>query len=144
MHIENNMVLEELLDKKYPHASFHDALLNNLHLDYLSRTAEFHMELCVGDPDDPDIEKREAHAKGILTFNDFLFCILEPPDQSYDFRNPGGLWITNDGPIASLKDNKLSDLSNTIPEKAVAHYFFNSDWNSFIYIAAMGVEFQWL
>ena len=137
------MVLKNLLDKKYPHASFHDSLLNNLQLDYLSRKAEFHMELCVGNPNDPDGEKREAHAKGILTFNDFLFCILEPPDHKYNFNDSGGLWITSDGPIASLKDNKLSNLINTIPENAFAHHFFNNHWNSFIYIAAMSAEFRW-
>ena len=138
------MILEELLDKKYPHASFHDALLNNVNLDYLSRIAEFYMELCVGNPQSKDINEREAHAKGILTFNDFLFCILEAPDHTYDFMEKGGLWITSDGPISKLKGGEHAELIDQLPKDAFAHYFFNSDWNSFIYIAARSAKFKWI
>ena len=137
------MILEDLLDDKFPHASFHDALLNKLALDYLLRTATFDMELCVGNPESEDTEEREAHAKGVLSFKDFLFCILEPPDHNYNFMKEGGLWITSDGPISGLKDDFCRELMKKVPKDAFAHYFFNSDWNSFIYIAAYSADFKW-
>lgn len=137
-----NMILEKLLDKKYPNASFHDALLNNLILDYLSRNAEFHMELCVGDPQSKDADERETHAKKILIFKGFLFCILEAPDPTYNFIEKGGLWITGDGPISKLKSVEHADLLKRIPKDSFGHYFFNSDWNSFIYIAAQSAVFK--
>jgi hypothetical protein len=137
------MILEELLDDKYPYASFHDALLNNLTLDYLLRTATFDMELCVGNAESKNAEEREAHAKGVLSFYNFLFCIIETPDYNYNFMKKGGLWITSDGPISSLKGDIYSQLLRKVPKEAFAHYFFNIDWNSFIYIAAHRAKFEW-
>ena len=137
------MILEDLLDDNYPHASFHDALLNKLTLDYLLRIAKFDMDLCVGNPESKNVEEREAHAKGVLSFNKFIFCILEAPYHNYNFIDEGGLWITSDGPISSLKGDICSELMNKVPKGAFAHYFFNSNWNSFIYIAAHSAEFKW-
>jgi hypothetical protein len=137
------MRLEDLLDRKFPHASFHDALLNRLTLDYLLRTATFDMELCVGNPESESAEEREAHAKGVLSFKNFIFCTIEAPDPGYNFMDEGGLWITSDGPISKLKGDICSDLMDKVPKDAFAHYFFNSDWNSFIYISAYSAEFKW-
>ena len=136
--------LEDLLDDKYPDASFHDALLNHLTLDYLSRTAEFHMDLCVGDPDAHDEKEREAHAKGILRFDNFLFCVIEAPHPAYDFEVSGGLWIADDGPLLTSDNDGLSKLIARIPANAFVYYFFNNDWNTFIYIAAISAMYKWI
>ncbi len=138
------MILESLLDNKFPNATFHDSMLENLDLNYVDRRAEFHFELYVGSPNDNSSEKREAREKGILTFKNFIFCIVESPDPRYDYEIPGGLWITSDGPIKELKNIDLPKIVESIPDNVFAHYFFNNDWNAFIYIASEEAEFKWL
>ena len=46
--------------------------------------------------------------------------------------------------MKDLRKNKFPDLIKTLPKSAIAHYFFNSDWNAFIYVAAMSAEFEWI
>jgi hypothetical protein len=43
--------LDDLLDATEPHATFHDAEMIDLHIDYVGRTLDARFDLCVGDPD---------------------------------------------------------------------------------------------
>ncbi len=141
MHQGGMMILENLLDSKFPNATFHDSMLENLVLNYVERSAEFHFELYVGGPKDADPHARE---KGVLTFKGFIFCTIESPDPRYDFKTAGGLWITSDGPIKELRNIELPKIIESLPDNVFAHYFFNNDWNAFIYIAFEEAEFKWI
>jgi len=137
------MILESILDNQYPYATFHDSILYNIDVDYKDRVAKFKIDMLVGDPSEKDIDKREAYAIGILTFINFIFCTIDPPDPSYNFIDTEGLWI-DEGPITNLKGKSLpNDLLEKIPADAIARYFFIADWNSFIYVVSESVEFSW-
>lgn len=138
------MILETILDNKYPHATFHDSILYNIDVDYKGRVAKFRIDMLVGNPLEKNPDKRVIYAQGVLEFNDLIFCVIEPPDPNCNFIETEGLWM-DEGPIADLNGKHLtSDLLNQIPEDAIARYFFIEDWNSFIHVASGSVNFEWI
>lgn len=137
------MILESILDKKHPHATFHDAILYDLKIDYKNRIVQFEINMQIGNPEE-DIEKRSKYALGCLAFSNFAFLAVEPPDPNYNYNKPNGLWI-DEGPIekAPLKEKK--DFILTLMNKnKFARYFYVVDWNSFIYVVAPNANFKWL
>ena len=138
------MILETILDNKYPDATFHDSILYTINIDYKDRAAKFRIDMFVGNPSERIPEKRAIYAEGVLEFSDLIFCVIEPPDPNYNFIESEGLWI-DEGPIAGLKGEHLPNgLLKKITEDAIARYFFIADWNSFIYVASKKVSFQWI
>jgi hypothetical protein len=138
------MELDELLQVEHPFATFHDALLQKINIDYISKEAKLDFLICIGDPDSPDKEAREAHGAGQLIFNELIFCVIDPPDPKYLSlsKRRDGLWV-DEGSLYLSKELWKTNLPTSLPDGALAHYFFVNDWNSFIYIAAMGVSFDW-
>jgi hypothetical protein len=135
------MGLLEIFDASFPNG-LHDAEIERVALNYVSREAVFDLSVWVGDMDAAGETSREAHRRGRLVLADFLYCVIEPPDASYPYQDRGGLWVASDGPVSGDKDPGRH-LPRNLPEGAFAHWFFINDWNAFIYVAAQKVTFEW-
>jgi hypothetical protein len=136
------MKLDELFDQRFPHACFHDAEIEKISLDYARLEAVFECAICVGDPEAPEVESREVRQRGRLIFTGLLYSVIEPPDDSYPFREAGSLWLSDHGP-AGREQVSSTRLPQPLPEGAIAHWFFIGDWNAFIHIAAEAARFEW-
>ena len=94
MQIANG--LDGLLGKKEPHATFHDARLVAVSLDYRNNEAVATWELCVGDPDDSMRAARERRRTGRLVLSGVVFWVIDPPRAldtlKLDVRENGDVW----------------------------------------------------
>jgi hypothetical protein len=59
--------LDALLDSEEPHATFHDAELHSVQVDYRTRELVAMWRMCVGDPDAADKAARERRREAYLT-----------------------------------------------------------------------------
>ena len=118
--------------------SFHDALLCTLSTDFVSRTAEMVLDLCVGDPDAPPGPERERRRRGRLVLTGLEYLAVDPPDPTYPYRGPGPVDID-----ACSADPAVASRYR-IPNGAFAARLFVSDWNAFIHLAAMNATMSWL
>jgi len=131
------MTVEEI-EMSLPNG-LHDANLAKLAIDYVNNEAVFDIRIDVSDAESTD--QSEQCRFGSLTLSGLMFCVIEPPDPRYTYRNSSGLWITSSGPVTS--DDILTKLPRPLPQGAFVHYLFINDWNAFIYIAAMDAHFKW-
>ena len=136
------MQLDDLLAGDVPYATFHDASVERVTLDYAAQEAVLECSICVGNPDSAHKHEREARRRGNLTFEGLLYCVIEPPDSTYPYADSDGLWVSADGP---LDKSQLSEkgIPENLPDGSVVHYFFINDWNAFIYLAARTAHFEW-
>jgi hypothetical protein len=137
-----HLKLSALMGDRHPFASFHDAMIHTLHLDYETRVLQMECTLWVGDMDAPPGPLREATADGTLTLTGLLYCVIDPPDVNSNFEN-GGLDITSDGSVATTKFHTPPPELPPVPDEAFVHWFFVNNWNSLIYIAATDAHFVW-
>ena len=132
--------LDDLLDGTEPHATFHDAhLLEAEHHDE-DATMRLQFDLCVGDPDGSDPERRRP---GNLLLTGVGFWVVDPPGSVLGIRHSGMHWLTSDGPITDLDTPSAKRLSQTIPAGSLGWYLFFSDGNAFAYLCAKTLTFSW-
>ncbi len=131
------MTLEEI-EMSLPNG-LHDAHLAKLDIDYVKREARFHIHVDVSDAESK--ETSGQYRSGNLTLLGLLFCVMEPPDSRYPYRDNRALWITSSGPVRS--EDISVKLPEPLPQGAFVHYLFVNDWNAFIYLAAMDANFEW-
>jgi len=133
------MKLEDI-ENTLPHG-FHDALLLKVMIDYTKREAIFSFSICTGDVLSEDKEKRETRREGQLKLRDLVFCVIQAPDPKYPYLGSKHLMVDS-GSASSVNLPEVSQLSTLIPDGAFFHWFFVSQWNSFIYVAAMDAQFD--
>ncbi|WP_140637463.1 hypothetical protein [Methylibium rhizosphaerae] len=134
-----SLALDSLLGERHKHATFHDAQLEELSIDFSTGTAKLKFSIpCGFSPKDELLYQR-----GTLEFNGLLFYFVEPAAFSPKANDRPGLWITSDGPLPDQEADLAIELPSDLPDKAFAHYFYSSTSNSFIVIAAMQEVFQW-
>ena len=118
--------------------SFHDALLSSLSADFVTRTAEMVLEVCLGNPDAPPGLERERRRRGRLVLTGLEYLAVDPPDPTYPYRGPGPV------DIDSCSADPAVSSRYRLPDRAFAGRFFVSDWNAFIHVAAMNATLSWL
>jgi len=133
--------LDELLDGTEPHATFHDASLREVSIDYHARTLAVLFDLCVGDPDGELESERERSRTGVLELTGLIFWAQEPPDFAAAVENDR---LTADGPLGEAPTETGRRLGRDVPADAWAAYPFFSDWNAFAYCAAARATFRWV
>jgi len=116
---------------------FHDALIKGISVDYAERRIVIAIGILTGQPSAPTEEERESYSDALLIIDDFLFCIIEPPDRQYPFESAGPLRVDS----GSGNPQGLPFLEN-IPPDAFTLWFFVNEWNSFIYIAARAAHLE--
>ena len=135
------MQLEQLVDS-LPNG-FHDAKLENINLDYVSRRATLQMQLLIGVPDGETQEERETYKPAEVHLSEVLYFVIEAPDSNYKYPTSKELDI--DAGRADEKSAPTPPIPlDQLPAGISAYWFFVSDWNSFIHVAAMGARLHWL
>ncbi|GAB4465415.1 MAG: hypothetical protein OHK0029_36010 [Armatimonadaceae bacterium] len=123
---------------------FHDVKVVEISLDYVKREAKFECVIPVGFWNSPNrygIFHGVIH--GTLILMGLLYIVVEPPDKNYSFEDSQGIEITSEGSVTEEKfATQLASLPQDLPDDAFLHYFFVSEWNSFIFVAATEAKFQ--
>lgn len=132
------MTIEDI-EKKLPNG-FHDAGLMKIEIDFTKREAYLNLRVSVSDSRDIE-EIEDLYKNGRLILKELLFFVIEAPDQNYISKKINELWISDSGPVQKLEIK--SNLPTQLPEDIFVHYFFISDWNAFIFVAAKNAFFEW-
>jgi len=131
----------EQLENSLPNG-FHDAEVEAITVDYVSRKAVMKMQLLVGNPDAATEEEREACKPAELHLSDVLYFAIDAPNPKYKYAEKKGLWIN-----AGRADEESAPVPpiplEQLPAGASAYWFFVNDWNSFIHVAAMDAQLKW-
>ena len=125
------MTIEEI-ELSLPNG-FHDSKILNVRLNYGQRTAEIDMEIWVSLLDDTDTEKYQS---ATLLITDLVYFVIEPPGPPNVSHGPITLV---DGGSTELEQSAFQ-LPKPLPDGAFTYWFFVSNWNSFIHIAASNAE----
>jgi hypothetical protein len=134
------MKIEEI-ERTLPNG-FHDAVIERIDLNYLKREAKLYLNMQIQNCGSGEVSSCPINRTGIITLSELLFCIIEPPDPQYPYQSVEGLWITSSGPTDSIKTQ--TELRKLMSEEYFTHYFFVSNLNAFIYIAAKDARFEWI
>jgi hypothetical protein len=130
--------LDALLNGAEPHATFHDAELLSIAIDYQAGTLVAEWRLCVGDPSAPK-PTRERTRGGKLMLQGLTFWVAEPPSEA----SAGTPWLTADGPLAESPTTAGRELARLVPPGGVGWYLYFSDSNAFAYVGASSARFMW-
>jgi len=134
--------LDGLLGRQEPHATFRDARLVAVSLDYRHDEAVTTWELCVGDPDDSMRSARERRRAGRLILSGVAFWAIDPP-QALDTR-PGLPWLTAGGPLSEAPTEAGRQLACLLPAGASGWYFFFGSWKAHMYCGARRLTYEWV
>jgi len=135
--------LDSLLPAGEPHASFHDAIISVVRVDYVARQFLAQAEICVGDPNASDPLARERRRKGELVVDGLKIWVLEAPDPiSTDTGD--GLWITTVGVLSDSPTESGKALAKTLAPNDVGWFLFINNLNAFGYVAGSRAAFHWL
>lgn len=114
----------------------HDAVIDNIFVDFINKEAKFGLRVSVGDPDSPTEEGRDAYRRGILTITNLFFFITMPEDNfltspNYSMRS-----------LYPIEPEELPvKIANRIPDTVFINVIYTD--RSAIYIAAENAEFEW-
>jgi hypothetical protein len=135
--VPKSLSLHDVLDKGEPHATFHDAAIESITVDYLARRLVAKVNLCVGNPDDVDASARERRRVGTLTVEGITLWALEP-----GLISGKPLWLTSDGPL-NQTPTEVGKAFAAQCSNNIAWFLFFSDLNAFGYLAGAGATFTW-
>ena len=130
--------LDDLLGDRYPDASFHDSELTSLSIDYAGSSVAMGFRIPIATKDNVYI-----YEQGSLFISGLHFISIEPPDTGEGTVHAAPLWITSDGPYPDEHVQCSVAPPESLPDSAYCHYFYSSDTNSFIVIAAKEFSFTW-
>lgn len=134
--------LDDLLGNAEPHASFHDASLLALNIDYLGRSLIAEFDIWVGNPDADEHIARERRHRGRLCLSGLILWACDPP--SVTEIHGGAPWLTSDGLLAEAPTEEGKRLASALGADGVAWYLYFNDLNAFAYCIAQDARFEWL
>jgi hypothetical protein len=131
------MTLEEL-EKSLPNG-LHDAQIRSLARNFENETATMSVRILIGFPEDSP-SSRDAYRNASIIFTGVKLFVLENPDASSAFLNPGSLWFTVSRTDAGALPLELVD---RLERGMLLYSFFILDWHSNMHIAASEIAFNW-
>jgi hypothetical protein len=140
--MSRSQTLGAFLGHEEPCATFHDAELLSLVINYERRDLVLEWVLSVGNPDSPSPAERERKRRGRLCFTGLCFWVLDPPGELLD--ESGLPWLTSDGALADAQTDTARRLAGLLPAGASGWYLFFSGSNAFAYCGAKAGAFEWL
>lgn len=134
--------LDDRLGATEPFATFHDASLLILNINYEGRDLIAEFDICVGDPNDSDHIARERRGRGRLCLASLILWACEPPRVTK--RCEGTPWLTSDGMLEEAPAEEGKRLAITVGDDEIAWYLYFNDLNAFAYCVAQEARFEWL
>jgi hypothetical protein len=120
-----------------PGWGLHDARLERAEIDWLARRAVLELRLMMSESQDMD-------QRGRLILDGLVYCSIDPPEidpaQHCEPTPPGGARLDSGPGVAPTTDIKHP----SIPPGTFVQWFFVSDWNAFIHVAAEAARFEWI
>jgi len=132
--------LDSLLDERYEDASFHDAELLSVDVDFVRAIAtfEFGIQCRATAPD-----QQFSLQRGTVEFAGLCFWSVELAVCQIGPTGGSSLWITADGPLPDERLEISEIVPSDLPTGAFVHYLYSSSTNSFIVIGATSATFSW-
>jgi len=134
--------MDNLLDQVWPYATFHDAELYELCVNYKNKTLSAEFELCVGNPNGETATERDKYQKGILKISGLMLWAIEEP-RTDNKETSGPLWLTDNGLIQECSTETAKELAATITPETYGWYMYFSNLNAFAYLVAEEAVFEW-
>lgn len=134
--------LDDLLDEQEPHATFRDARLVAVSLDYRTNEAVTTWNLCVGDPDDSMRVARERRRAGRLVLSGLVFWVVDPP-RALDSR-PGLPWLTEVTPLTEAPTETGLHLARLLPPGTSGWCFRFEGSKAHMYCGARKLRYEWM
>ncbi len=121
---------------------FHDAELEAVALDLAADSVSLQLRIWIGDLYAATEEEREAYRKATLQLNGLVYFVIDPPGPKGEWKQDGGVSL-DAGDATDDSNPKAPRPLVPLPTGAFAYWFFVSDWNSVIHVAARGATLQW-
>ena len=109
---------DDLLGNAEPHASFHDASLLALNIDYLGRSLIADFDIWVGSPDADEHIARERRHRGRLYLSGLILWACNLPSVAK--IHEGAPWLTSDGLLAEAPTEEGNRLASALGADGVA------------------------
>lgn len=129
------------IDDELPNG-FHDALLQTINLDLVSKVARLSLQMSVGEPEGITDEASDGYKPATLTLEDLVYFVIETPDLNKKFLASRGVSI-DAGDATNLDNPRAPRPLGALPDDAFAYWFFVHEWNCFIHVAARRASLEW-
>ena len=139
---KHKIKMDNLLDQAEPYATFHDAELNEIKINYTESKLSAEFDLCVGNPEATTDAERERRRKGILHVSRLICWAIDPPSNAGS-ETLGSLWLTDDGLIIESSNKTAKELAATLTPETYGWYLYFNNLNAFAYLVAKKAEFEW-
>jgi hypothetical protein len=124
------------LESELPNG-LHDALLHSIVFDIVCQSAEFVLDIWVGNTDSSVEAEREAYRRAMLKLTGLAYLVIEPPGPGCSPLSASPVRIDTSEPDPTLQ------IARVALAPGIAGRFFVSEWNCFIHFAARDVSLQW-
>lgn len=121
---------------------FHDAQLMTVKIDYCRHELCLGMKIWVGNLATSSGDVHEIYRAAVVTLSGLLFCVIEPPDPQYPYREADALTI-DAGSITSLPTPAAAPLPSESHKDSFTNWIFVQEWNAFLYVSATGASLAW-
>jgi hypothetical protein len=116
----------------------HDSLLHSYASDDDERSAEFVLDVFMGDLHSTIESERERYRRARLELVGLGYLIVEEPDPRYEPFKKSPVQLD------SCAADDDAERSRRVPQGGFAGRFFITDWNSFIHFAALEARLTWI
>lgn len=116
----------------------HDSLLHSYASDDDERSAEFVLDVFMGDLHSTVESERERYRRARLELVGVGYLIVEEPDPRYEPFKKSPVQLD------SCAADDDAERSRRVPQGGFAGRFFITDWNSFIHFAALDARLTWI
>jgi len=137
---KNSIKLDDLLDSTEPFATFHDATLHKIQIDYGRGEITAAFELSVGNPDGITGQERERRRNGVLQISGLVYWAQDPPESNVTI---GPLWLSAADLIEKATTMTARKLKPILSPQLFSWYFYFSNINAFAYLVAKEADFKW-
>ena len=141
--MKRTVKLDDLFGTEEKYATFHDASLLALQVDYGTTTLTAEFDVCVGKPNADERADRERHRRGKLHVSGLILWALSPPSV-LEPHPEGPLWLASHVLLKEAPTGGGKQLAKNLGDDLIAAYWFFNDLNSFAYCFAQGAKFEWL
>lgn len=139
---KHKIKMNNLLDQTEQYATFHDAELTEIRINYKESKLSAEFDLCVGNPIGKTEAEREQRRKGILHVSCLICWAIDPPSNE-GIEPLDSLWLTDDGLISESSNKTAKELAATLTPETYGWYLYLSNLNAFAYLVAKEAVFEW-